>query len=364
MKIALSGYYGFDNAGDEALLTAITRSIHKYRPDAEFVVFSGHPDHTKSAHQIRAIYYMNPIKVLREISRCDLLISGGGSIFQDITSRRSLAYYICIVALAKLFKKKVIFYAQGVGPINHAFSKMLMRLIANRVDIITLRDEESRRLLNSIGVTKPPQLITADPVFALQTSEKDHQLASQIVSSLNNCSHGIIGVSVRDWAKLDGYQEKLAKVLDALSAQGYGILFIPFAWPQDIKASQSVIKHMKSTPLLVDQKLNSHQLLALMSKTKIMIGMRLHALIFAASQETVFAGLSYDPKVDAFLNLYNMKPLPINDVDAMLKQIQDLLTSGTLRQTIINKSKLMSEKALENAILALKLLNDDLSTHI
>ena len=40
MKIALSGYYGFDNAGDEALLSAITSTIKRLQPAARFVVLS------------------------------------------------------------------------------------------------------------------------------------------------------------------------------------------------------------------------------------------------------------------------------------------------------------------------------------
>src|SRR5450830_146125 len=92
MKIALSGYYGFDNAGDEALLNAITSSIRRLAPDAEFVVFSGSPEKTASQHGIRAVYYKSPASVWRELRDADLLISGGGSIFQDVTSARSLPY--------------------------------------------------------------------------------------------------------------------------------------------------------------------------------------------------------------------------------------------------------------------------------
>ena len=60
MKIALSGYYGFDNAGDEALLLAISSSIKNLVPDCEFVVFSGNPAKTMQLHKIRAVYNMNP----------------------------------------------------------------------------------------------------------------------------------------------------------------------------------------------------------------------------------------------------------------------------------------------------------------
>ncbi len=90
MKIALSGYYGFDNAGDEALLSAITSSIKRLSPSANFVVFSGCPERTAALHGIRAVYHKNPWQVFRELLDADLLISGGGSIFPRC-NRRALA---------------------------------------------------------------------------------------------------------------------------------------------------------------------------------------------------------------------------------------------------------------------------------
>jgi polysaccharide pyruvyl transferase WcaK-like protein len=45
----------------------------------------------------------------------------------------------------------------------------------------------------------------------------------------------------------------------------------------------------------------------------LMVGMRLHALIFAAISSTPMIGLSYDPKIDAFLQQVD-QPL-IGDVD-------------------------------------------------
>jgi polysaccharide pyruvyl transferase WcaK-like protein len=106
MKIALSGYYGFDNSGDEALLSAITSTIRKIEPRASFVVFSGCPGQTARLHGLRAVNRMNPYSVTRELMQSDLLISGGGSLFQDVTGPRSLPYYISIVALAKILKSQ------------------------------------------------------------------------------------------------------------------------------------------------------------------------------------------------------------------------------------------------------------------
>lgn len=355
MKIALSGYYGFDNAGDEALLSAITSSIKSLEPAARFVVFSGHPERTNSLHGIHAVHYMNPWQVVRELIDSDLLISGGGSIFQDVTSARSLPYYISVVALARFLQKPVIFYAQGVGPIKRKFSQMLMRLIANRVNLITLRDRDSALYLERMGVTRPPLIITADPVFSLEPEPADCERIQNLLEEATGHRQPLLGVAVRNWPALEGYQTELARLLDEMAERGYGILFIPMAYPEDMAASHRVMELMKSKAQLIDKNLDSREHLALISKLDLMIAMRLHALIFAASRGVAFAGISYDPKIDAFLKLFGLNPLPSKYSD-MKKELDTLLADNDLRIQIKRKAEEMRRKSEDNARLALSLV--------
>lgn len=350
MKIALSGYYGFDNAGDEALLLAITSSIKTMAPEANFVVFSGNPGRTSASQGLCAVYYKNPWKVYRQLKNCDLLISGGGSIFQDVTSARSLWYYIAVVALAKLLGKPVMFYAQGVGPINLPLSKLLMRLVANRVNMISVRDRESANLLQQLGVVKPPVLITADPVFSLKPGPDDVQQVRNVLPGSPS-----IGVSVRRWPALDGYQEALANVLDKLAEEGYHIVFLPMSWPEDIPESNKIMNLMRHPAILLDRNFNSREMLALIGHLDLVISMRLHALIFAAAQGIPFAGISYDPKVSSFLGLFSLQPLPL-DSQGMANQIDMLLKNHDLRRDVIKTAAQLHKQAWENAQMALALV--------
>lgn len=354
MKIALSGYYGFDNAGDEALLSAITSTIKKLEPTASFVVFSGYPGKTARLHGLRAVNRMNPWSVSREMRSSNLLISGGGSLFQDVTGPRSLPYYISIVAMALFFKKPVIFYAQGIGPINRRFSKFLMRLVANRVDVITLRDEDSLNLLQQIGVTRPPIKVTADPVFSLEPQDNDYREMKELLQNYCSGKGKVVGVSVRKWSALEGYQPELAQLLDELVRKGYQVLFIPLDYPADMEESMRVISLMEEPAALIDSYLTSHQNVALISHLHLMIGMRLHALIFAASQEVLFQGISYDPKVDALLKQFGQKPLQGN-VQEMNQQVNDLLADEKAQQRLRQKARELRARAEETAHLALSL---------
>ena len=153
-NILISGYYGFNNAGDEALLTAILASLYAIEPEADITVISGNPSETTTKHRVKSLFRFDAGKILSALGRADLLISGGGSLLQDVTSKRSLAYYLSIIALAKLRGKKVMLFAQGIGPIRSGFMRFLTRVICRQADVITVRDRESAEELVRLGLQR------------------------------------------------------------------------------------------------------------------------------------------------------------------------------------------------------------------
>ena len=87
-KILISGYYGFANAGDEAMLTAIIESLRQVEKNVELTVLSGNPEDTAAKHQVCSVYRFNPLGIIRAMKDSELIISGGGSLLQDVTSKR------------------------------------------------------------------------------------------------------------------------------------------------------------------------------------------------------------------------------------------------------------------------------------
>ena len=114
-NIVISGYYGFGNAGDEAMLCAIIDAIRDVEDDAHITVISGNPQETSRKHNIKAVGTFAAFGILNAIRNADLVISGGGSLLQDATSIRNTYYYLSIMGLAKLLGKPVMLYSQGIG---------------------------------------------------------------------------------------------------------------------------------------------------------------------------------------------------------------------------------------------------------
>ena len=106
-KILISGYYGFSNAGDEAMLTAIVEGLRSEQQDVQITVLSGKPGITANKHRVQSIHRFNGWEIFRAMRKTDLLLSGGGSLLQDVTSRRSLFYYLSILMLARRLARSI-----------------------------------------------------------------------------------------------------------------------------------------------------------------------------------------------------------------------------------------------------------------
>lgn len=356
MRIVLSGYYGFDNAGDEALLTAISNALRAVDTTLEITVLSGNPARTAIVHGVRAVSRVNPLVLVRELSRADLLISGGGSLLQDVTGPLSIPYYLGIVVLAKLLKTRVVFYAQGVGPVERRLSRWLIKLVANQVELITLRDTKSAELLKSVGVNRPPVSVTADPVFSLRPTREEIEQAESYLGELGLQKHqGIIGISIRSWNTFTDQQ--MAALLDELTESGHPLLLIPLQHPVDLEYSLRIKRLMKGPVTIAETQFTSTGLMGLISHLRLLVGMRLHSLIFAACVGTPFEGIAYDPKVDTFLKQFNKNPLFGNgdfNPETVARMINQAISSPDNDSSmILNQVAELKEKADKNARLVL-----------
>ncbi|TYP57815.1 polysaccharide pyruvyl transferase CsaB [Thermosediminibacter litoriperuensis] len=360
-KILVSGYYGFGNAGDEAILMAIVESLKKLDNNISIKALSANPKETKRMHGIDAVHRTNPFLVIKAIAEADLVLSGGGGLLQDVTSSRSIPYYLLIVYLAKKMGKRVMFYANGVGPVNRKLNKRLIAAVGNTVDLITVRDDNSRDQLMSLGVKNPPIYVTADPAFALKPVDDETGFGILRWKGINFDEGSLkIGVSVRPW-NLGKNRQVIAETCDYLiKNHDATIVFLPMQFPQDYSESLEIMGLMKGKARVIDEPLGPRELLWISGQMDLLCGMRLHALIFGAIMGVPLLGLAYDPKVENFLKRVEQpsagSPLDLNVVD-----LCHLFEEAIGRRTE-SRSKLLAKKdeleglAYENARLALKLL--------
>lgn len=358
----ISGFYGLGNTGDEAILESIIDNLRDELTEPDITVFSLSPEKTAQTHQVKAVYrgwrHDNKGKI-RALREADLLISGGGGLLQDAYPTKflfgPLPYYLLIVFLAKLCGTKVMFFSQGIGPVNSRWGKFLMRVFANLADFITVRDQYSKDLLQKLKVTKPKSVVTADIVFAFKHKEDDACIESL---SLNG-DEKLVAVSVRPWFQHVAHYKQMAEALDMLiEKEGITPVFVPMEGHHDVHASNLVIeqmKHQKHVHLL-GPNFTPAQYLHFISHCEMTIGLRLHSLIFSCIVGVPHIGISYDKKVESLLKRSGMWDYSFQlenlDSQQLAQNAQTVLKERSRLQEVVKENAAsMRKDALENITL-------------
>jgi polysaccharide pyruvyl transferase CsaB len=313
VKIALSGYYGFDNSGDEAVLQSILFALQEQGQaqgiQIEPIVLSANPEKTTEMYGVKAYHRMKPGSLLRALRESDGLISGGGSLLQDATSSKTIPYYLAVLKLAQWLGKPTFIYSQGIGPVSRRMFYGWIRSVFKRCALVTVRDTESADLLGRMRLPRERITVVPDPVMGLPLREGGLDTPSGGVST---GAVRTIGVSVRFWNEDRSELEALARSLQELLAARTDVQlrFLPFHLPSDEVASQFVIDRLGdhwSRAEMVRGITHPQDMLSQVAACDLLIGMRLHSLIYAASQFVPMVGISYDPKIDQFLHRLGMK---------------------------------------------------------
>ncbi|MBE7042309.1 MAG: polysaccharide pyruvyl transferase CsaB [Ruminococcaceae bacterium] len=348
--IMLSGYYGFGNSGDEALLQMILQDLRVCRPGLSIVVLSQNPEETARMHHVKAVNRMDLKEIFRILKKTKLLISGGGSLIQDATSSKSLYYYLTLIGMAKKCGCKVMLYANGIGPVDSSLNRLIAGKILNRVDLITLRDPDSLIELRKMNVDIPEITVTADPALRLKecSEEKSDELLCRY-----GCNQPPIIISLRNWKTFDETICKEVKryMVEMRSRYGCKSLLLPMQPSEDTEICRMVAK---GTDAMVLENLKADEVLGLMKKSAAVVGMRLHSLIYAASVGAAPVGIVYDPKVQGYLCYLGLESyLSVEKIDAQeLVRLTALARESEYGSMMSN----MKKKAIHNAELAVSLL--------
>ncbi|MBB5335824.1 polysaccharide pyruvyl transferase CsaB [Pectinatus brassicae] len=359
-NIVVSGYYGSKNAGDEAMLAAMLEVFTELDPKTKFTVISANPEDTKKRHGVDSIGWLDILAIIKTLKKSDLLLSGGGSLLQNVTSGRSLYYYLGILFLAKLLNTPVMLYAQGIGPVYGWLPRKLMKWICSRAKYITIRDAGSLSELKQLKVTKPAIKVTADPVLAIHPVAID--IGRKILAANKVLlTKPIIGICPREWRGLKHYKLTLAALADKINENfAAQIVFIPMQFPEDVKVSGKIASYMKTKPIILNDEYTTGELLSLTGNMDMLISIRLHALIFAGVMGVPMIGLSYDPKIDRFLNSIGEKAvntLEDADVDKILHEFtQKWRNKDEFKAMNKNRLAQLRKDAYSNAETALSLL--------
>lgn len=310
-NILLAGYFGFDNAGDEALFESEVENFREFYPGCQvsaLVQDSGNADRlgvpTIPRKDLQAVW--------NALRSSDVFVLGGGGLFQDVTGPGSVFYYGGLLAMARMAGCPSVFFCQGYGPVNRPLQKFFTRQFLRLPRLVTVRDEESRAELLALGLSAQHVHLAADPALLLKPLEADNMRAilveehlmqelgrSELPNGQLSPAGPLVALTVRPWPglNLDELAAALRVFREETSAR---YILLPFQPERDLEPSRRLVELLEGQARVLDRPLAPRAITGILASCDMVIGMRLHSLILATVGNPPLYGLSYDPKVERF----------------------------------------------------------------
>lgn len=376
-KIVILGWFGDGNFGDEIILECMLADIRRLDPSVSFVVISDDPADTTRRHGVRSIgrggSIQQRLRRLRELISADLFILGGGAILSRYSnSDRSVLAWLVPMHLAHDLGLPTMTCAVGVGDDLSANVVRAMRRVLGETDAICVRDLQSVATLRQIGISDKVTL-TADPAVLIPTPD------SARIGTQASGTRPKVTVFLRHWyvsedrvqneAQWAEFKTRLASCLDSLiltrTAQ---VRFVPMRIKDPIDDDRVVAREVSSImtkgseATIVDRELSSSELLRMVAESDLVIGMRLHSLIAAASLGVPMIAINYHMKVRSFMESIGLgewiTEVGDSDPEWLREAAKAALAGGYPSAAVQAKVEGLKVLAHLNTEIAIKLVHD------
>jgi polysaccharide pyruvyl transferase CsaB len=313
-RVALAGYYGFGNLGDELLAEAAVASLLRCGvPRERLILLSADPEDARRRFGIDAANRWKPVQVCRKaFGQSEALLFGGGGLFQDATSLRSCFYYWGLARLARLRGVSLWALGQSVGPLTTRMGRFLARDALKFCRCLQVRDRSSLAVCDSLGLSAE---FGHDPVLSLNLSDD--------VGGSRQKTGSRFLVNLRPCGTANDLPERFARALSSAqfsSAQArLGSCPAPYVGvalaEEDERLMSALIERGRLPPMPVERVRNLEDAARVWRGAVGAAGMRLHFAELSVLARVPLTAVPYDPKVESFAKAYGVPlwregPLP------------------------------------------------------
>ncbi len=319
------------NLGDRAILFGLCRLIRERRPNALIAAVSNDPKRLERDLGIEGL----PKGVrglwaqLRAMRRADVVVCGGGGLFQDDDSLVKMPYWAARVLAARALSGRVVGTALGVGPLDSRSSRLAARLAFACMERVSVRDEEARAVARRSS-PKPVELVP-DTALLMPAAPGDAVDAYLAEAGVPLDGRPLVGVAVRRWfpsrrrvipnqvsakfakpKEADAPEaallpERIAAVLNAAAeTHPFHVLFLPtynLAHEADDRVAAAVMARLEGATGQILRVGDPTLYKGIVGRLRLLIGGRMHPTILAASMGTPVVGLAYNMKFKGFFDL-------------------------------------------------------------
>ncbi|RJR28272.1 polysaccharide pyruvyl transferase family protein [candidate division WWE3 bacterium] len=331
LNIFILGAFSGINAGDEAILESTLIELTKEFGNVKYIIpsrntrnISRYQDRYKILTCNLTINFNIPrviwnyIKLIHLISISDLVIITG-SLFYEYKllnfKQNTFLGMLPFIVVSKLMRKKIGLFSAGIGPIYTKLGEKLISNMVRQLDFMILREKNSGHLAEYMGVSKEKRYVTSD--IALLLPQVDNDKLNELLGN-ENVGTRTIGVNINCY--VDSFLRGKSKISrndfvrvigDSLKYASHKykaqiVLFIFGSWDKEINHElMDYIADYDKVKVIDFPKYNSREILSIMGKMDIFLGMRLHSIIFAFSNRTPLISINYAQKCHDFIELIN-----------------------------------------------------------
>ena len=320
--LVFGGWYGSGNIGDDAILIGLRNAFYEAAPDVELVAISTDPAYTSRVCGVESMRLRAPQSTLggglkeyfpafRDVDGC--LISGGTPFYDYGYLSRGFH-----VGLPIILDKKIFCFGVGAKPITSPLGVRFMRLLLSKTSLVSARDDPSRRILR--GFTTSNVALTGDSALLMQPAREEaarrllERAGVEVDEPAVAVCPRLLSTDYRshyhdevEAPTIDLIRESIAYAADKLLQDGYQVVFLPMhvAAPDDDRAEiRDILKRMSSRGArVIADWVHPREMMAALGLMRLVIGLRLHSLIFAASRGVPVASIGYDAKIGGFMEL-------------------------------------------------------------
>ena len=346
ITLVIGGYFGCGNLGDDAILMGFLEALRSITPRVRVIALTGNPSRDEKRFGVECINRKDPFATSYAFLIADAFLCGGGSLLQNLTSRRSLSYYLWLLRHAKQRGALPILYAAGIGPLVGSAAKKKVSKMLSRCAYISLRDPESKKMLISLGIDPAILFDGADPALLLPTPPPSRAHAILREHGISP-SQGLICVALRSTEEPMLLTRLFPAALRILSAR-HGLLpvFITLDAADKDDLLQRAARACGGIFLSLRE---SSDATAILSVSRLVLSMRLHALILAATVGTPAVGVPADlrdAKIPSFARAVGQEFLPPNKltVGNLVASMERALSQNETNRPILADSVLEMRK--------------------
>ena len=150
-RVALVGYFGYGNLGDEESLRCAVMLLNGLGINNISILYKSGSTPPNNA---TAFDRMSMDKINECIKNSDTIVFCGGNLLQNETSTRSLIYYDMIAETAKRESKRIYFISSGIGSITGVFGRRLAKRSLRSASFLGMRTEYDLSYATRLSFTR------------------------------------------------------------------------------------------------------------------------------------------------------------------------------------------------------------------